>query len=138
MASFTCPQCTKSALLLLSVHFARPIHTQSSSAAVALSTPCILECPAVWASPFHKSLPPSYPLIHPNLPLFFLSNILSVFPVVSRCPPFLHPATLSTAVLSMFLPNAVMRSHVLPCACLCVIVHICVSLCVTGSCRKLG
>lgn len=74
MASFTCPQCTKSALLLLSVHFARPIHTQSSSAAVALSTPCILQCPAVWASPFHKSLPPSYPLIHPNFPLFFFQH----------------------------------------------------------------
>lgn len=87
--------------------------------------------------PAHFTNPCHLPILL-STPICSFSSYPTFFPFSSRCPPFPHPATLSTAVLSIFLPDAVMRCHVLPCACLCVIVHICVSSCVTGSCRKLG
>lgn len=139
--SFTCPQRTKWTLLLLSVHFTPPIHMYLSGAAVSLSSPSILECPTVWQPVSHvpATFLPSYPPFHLN----FLPPLIrhsSLFPVASRCPPCLHPATLSTAVYCpCFLPMlSNVCCHVRPCVCLRVIVRICVSLCVTSSCRKLG
>lgn len=74
-------------------------------------------------------------LYHKSRPFFRLYFLHHSSLLASRCPPFLHPATLSTLGLSVCLPNAVYCAAMF---CLWFVSCVCVSLCVTGSCRKLG
>ena len=91
--------------------------------------------PRTCDSSFHTSLPSSSTFL--PLPI-----ILSFHPAASPCPPFLRPASLAAAALSVALPETPAQWAVMfqwmPRVCLCVAVCVCVSLCVTGSCRKLG